>query len=665
MRCFLGPFADPQSHVKIQMGKLHAPDMALSSVTVSQSTGVYFTLVGNNVWQSMYELSCFGGEEEARKKAKEGQRADIEHTLETQENTTNDGNQTEETTNSFSAAVDAQMIVRTADNPLRANTRRCRTSTRRSFLHRQRQPTHPCNPFLHPRPILLPTPRFVGESSTHFNPNVQVSLEIAQQQLEGLQQQIAALEATLGTTSNTSAPMYFENSVTPFPTLSSSYVTNTVAQSIAYHFSGDKLNGNNYFSWWVNEDGQRPIPSLMEVCYEICLEEDCTSAMNISTIPSIDSAAFSARSSTSGNDKHNGKPISVCEHCQKNNGIPKNSIGSYMVVPQEIDRGLATLGAIVQSDIPQSFDLISVDGKNPWILDSGATDHLTGSSVHFVSYIPCDGNETFRIANGSLAPIAGKGKISPCAELFLNNVLHDLSSGKMIGTARHSKGLYLLNNDTSSSSTSRTSLLSSYFTTSEQDYHPSFPVSHLQRESESEESNSNRVIFLESTSAILVTIPSSDPHYTVLPTNQVPWKIYYRRNLRKEVGSPTKPLAPVQDSEPPRDQGMKNSTESCTNNMMNENDRSNVVVLENVKEKNSGNETGVRTGTSNNEAEQGHTGKLDEYDPSLDIPIALRKIQNFYNKPHSTIIPKSIYTALECPEWKNAVMEEMKALERK
>lgn len=70
MRCFLGPFADPQSHVKIQMGKLHAPDMALSSVTVSQSTGVYFTLVGNNVWQSMYELSCFGGEEEARLRLK-------------------------------------------------------------------------------------------------------------------------------------------------------------------------------------------------------------------------------------------------------------------------------------------------------------------------------------------------------------------------------------------------------------------------------------------------------------------------------------------------------------------------------------------------------------------------------------------------------------------
>ena len=117
------------------------------------------------------------------------------------------------------------------------------------------------------------------------------------------------------------------------------------------------------------------------------------------------------------------------------------------------------------------------------------------------SDLPCAGNERIRIADGSLAPIAGKGKISPCAGLSLHNVLHvprlsynllsiskmthewnckaiflpdsvsfqDLSSGKMIGTARHSRGLYLLDDDTSSSSISRTSLLSSYFTTSEQD----------------------------------------------------------------------------------------------------------------------------------------------------------------------------------------------------
>ena len=71
--------------------------------------------------------------------------------------------------------------------------------------------------------------------------------------------------------------------------------------------------------------GQRPIPSLMEVCSEIRLEEDHTSAMNISTTPSIDSAALMrgplpmAMTSTMENQFLS---VSIV----KNNGIPKNIV---------------------------------------------------------------------------------------------------------------------------------------------------------------------------------------------------------------------------------------------------------------------------------------------------------------------------------------------------
>ena len=70
---------------------------------------------------------------------------------------------------------------------------------------------------------------------------------------------------------------------------------------------------------------------------------------------------------------------------------------------------------------------------------------------------------------------------------------------------------------------------------------------------------------------------------------------------------------------------MKNPTKSCTNNKLSENGRAGVVVLEIVEEKKSGDETEVRAGTSNNKAEQDHIGNLNEYDPSLDIPIAMRE----------------------------------------
>ncbi|KAL0553456.1 hypothetical protein IC582_007351 [Cucumis melo] len=151
---------------------------------------------------------------------------------------------------------------------------------------------------------------------------------------------------------------------------------------------------------------------------------------------------------------------------------------------------------------------------------------------------------------------------------------------------------------------------------------PYFPVSHLQGESVSEESN-NTFEFTEPTPS---TVSDIDPHPIILPTNQVPWKTYYRRNLRKEVGSPTnQPPTPVQDFEPPRDQGMENPTEPCTNNTMSENDRSDAVVLENMEEKNHGDETEVRIETNNDVAEQGHRRKHDEYDPSLNLPISLKK----------------------------------------
>ncbi|KAL4011538.1 hypothetical protein IC575_028598 [Cucumis melo] len=211
---------------------------------------------------------------------------------------------------------------------------------------------------------------------------------------------------------------------------------------------------------------------------------------------------------------------------------------------------------------------------------------------------------------------------------------------------------------------------------------PYFPVSHLQGESVSEESSCT-FEFIEPTPSTVFDI---DSHPIILPINQVPWKTYYKRNLIKEVRSPTNQLsAPIQDSKPPRDQGTENPTEPCPNNTMNENDRSDVIFLKNVEEKNSGDETEVRTETSNNEAEQGHTGKIDECDLSLNLPIALRKgtrsctkhsISNYVSYKNlspqfraftasldSTTIPKNIYIALECPEWKNAIMEEMKALE--
>ena len=82
------------------------------------------------------------------------------------------------------------------------------------------------------------------------------------------------------------------------------------------------------------------------------------------------------------------------------------------------------LGVIAQFHTCQSFSLIRIDGKKPWILDSSATSHLTGSSKHFISYLPFAGNEKIRIAYVYFASFAGKGHISSFDGLILQNLLH-------------------------------------------------------------------------------------------------------------------------------------------------------------------------------------------------------------------------------------------------
>ncbi|RVX19263.1 Retrovirus-related Pol polyprotein from transposon RE1 [Vitis vinifera] len=82
----------------------------------------------------------------------------------------------------------------------------------------------------------------------------------------------------------------------------------------------------------------------------------------------------------------------------------------------------------------------------PWIIDPGATDHMTGSSQIFSSYKPCAGNKKIKIANGSLSAIARKGSVFISPSLTLHNVLHELTSGRTIGNAREIGGLYFFEN---------------------------------------------------------------------------------------------------------------------------------------------------------------------------------------------------------------------------
>jgi hypothetical protein len=66
----------------------------------------------------------------------------------------------------------------------------------------------------------------------------------------------------------------------------------------------------------------------------------------------------------------------------------------------------------------------SINHSNPWIINTGATNHMTGASNLFNTYNPCSGKDKVRVADGSMAPIVGRGSIMCTKTLSLSPVLH-------------------------------------------------------------------------------------------------------------------------------------------------------------------------------------------------------------------------------------------------
>lgn len=70
-----------------------------------------------------------------------------------------------------------------------------------------------------------------------------------------------------------------------------------------------------------------------------------------------------------------------------------------------------------------SLNVASISGYS-WIIDPGATDHMTSHSNLYTSYNPCSGRQKVNVADGTLSSVAGKGRIPISKDLSLDNALH-------------------------------------------------------------------------------------------------------------------------------------------------------------------------------------------------------------------------------------------------
>lgn len=110
-----------------------------------------------------------------------------------------------------------------------------------------------------------------------------------------------------------------------------------------------------------------------------------------------------------------GKPANL-----KNNHFPKRNKCAFLA---EFSQS-SNLGR----DETQKGDFfitssVSSEVKAPWIIDSGATNHMTVCSQLFSSYAPCFGGQKVRVVDGSLSLVTNR--IIPISKtLVLNSILH-------------------------------------------------------------------------------------------------------------------------------------------------------------------------------------------------------------------------------------------------
>ncbi|KAL0313653.1 UNVERIFIED_CONTAM: hypothetical protein Scaly_2913400 [Sesamum calycinum] len=126
------------------------------------------------------------------------------------------------------------------------------------------------------------------------------------------------------------------------------------------------------------------------------------------------------------------------------------------------------------SPTPSSPGAFNASHGESWVIDSGATSHLTGNRSHFLTLSTSPKFPPVRFADGSYSPISGSGTVQPTAYLTLTNVLfapkfpvnllsisqltkthncsvtfypsycviQDLQTRRMIGTSHERGGLY-------------------------------------------------------------------------------------------------------------------------------------------------------------------------------------------------------------------------------
>ncbi|KAF7828194.1 Retrovirus-related Pol polyprotein from transposon RE2 [Senna tora] len=179
----------------------------------------------------------------------------------------------------------------------------------------------------------------------------------------------------------------------------------------------------------------KPLPSIREVLSTVRHEASRSKLMLGSSVNSnsVEESALAAHgvSRNLGNGQKKGRPW--CDHCRRPGHLKDKCSSNIVATGSSAEKGNFSNALLVTSN-PSNF----------WIVDSRASDHMSGHSGVFSSWYPYTKNYKVRIADGSLSDITGTGEDSNGKAEFSHSScsFQDVDSGKVIGNARVHDGLY-------------------------------------------------------------------------------------------------------------------------------------------------------------------------------------------------------------------------------
>ena len=87
--------------------------------------------------------------------------------------------------------------------------------------------------------------------------------------------------------------------------------------------------------------------------------------------------------------------------------------------------GCFTLNQVLLPPMPssQALGALAAFSRNSWLLDSVASNHMTGDQHQFNNFTPCQSLSPITVADGSVSNVSGFGTVHT-SSFELNQVLH-------------------------------------------------------------------------------------------------------------------------------------------------------------------------------------------------------------------------------------------------